>query len=63
MAYKLLVLPRSFFSEQKGGNLILAFSVNLQDQGSDFESLLRSKYVACASLNALSLYLERTFNI
>ena len=55
----MLVLPRQFFSEQKGGNLILAFSLKV-NQDCD---LLKTKYVACASLNALSLYLERTFNL
>jgi hypothetical protein len=60
--YKLFVLPRQVFSEQKGGNLILAFSVKHENED-NFKSILKSKYVACASLNALSAYLEKSFNL
>jgi hypothetical protein len=58
--HRLFLLQRSFFSEQKGGNLILALSVK---HDKEFESILKSKYVACASLNALSAFLERSFNL
>lgn len=74
------MLPRSFFSERKGGNLLFKFSttnsstassVPVPDQGQqpsgeageNINHALQSRYVACASLNALSLYLERTYNL
>jgi len=58
--YKLLVLPRQFFSEQT--NLILNFSLK-ESPHEDFKTIISSKYVACASLNALSAYLTKSFNV
>ena len=69
--FKLIVLPRSFFSEQKGGNLILRMigqsdtpdAIDSNDTANDLKAQLKGKYIACASLNALSHYLEITFNL
>lgn len=36
---KLLILPRQFFSEQKGGNLILALSYK-EKEDANFQSIL-----------------------
>ena len=62
--FEVLVLPRSFFSEQKGSEILNGLGRISQDQKTlSAISALSDKYVACASLYALYQYLEKSFNL
>ena len=64
LKFDILPLPRSFFNEHRGGEILAGLSRISQDQKTlSAVSALQDKYVASASFHALHHYLEKSFNL